>query len=354
MLKKKKTYAGGLKMKKYFVTLSLVITVLLSALLVLSGCGDKGPSGKAEGEADLLALLPQNAVGIFFVNFKKFAGMGIFDKIIKDSEEKKADRAGEVFESYQDFIDKTGINPKKDISSLAFAIFGKLGPMAGEPDMVGVIYLNFNKDTILGLLKEKGVQFGEETYNGIAIYRTKDQKGKEVAFSFINEKIMAGGTPDLVKQVIDISKGAAQNILADAGMKTHLEQLQSGAVFSFIIEIPEEAKKMSGNGMFKMDLSNAEVIRGHMDHSGSGWNGEVVLVSHNEEANKQIASTLNGFKMFGAAGGPEFAELVGNIKITGTEDSVKITITVSDELLEKLKAKAEEKAKGLTTGQSPF
>jgi len=345
-------------MKKRSVTLSLVLTLLLSTLLVLSGCGDKGPGGEmTEDQAELLSLLPDNAAGIFLVNFKKFTRMKFFDQMIKEAEEKKIDEPGAAFKGYQDFIDKTGIDPKKDIYSMAFAIYGKIGPMAGEPDVAAVINLNYNKNSIMGLIKENAPEFAEDTYNGVAIFEGKDKKGKDMAFSFIGEKTMAAGTPYLLKQVIDISKTGGQGVMGNAKMKPYLGELKPGAIMSFVIDFPEEAKKAQEGGMFKMDLSKAEVVLGYVDYSGSAWDGEIALISHNEEGNKQMVSTLNAFKMMGGALGPEVEELISNLDISASADSVKIKLSISDELLEKLKKKVEEQRKGLMgprSSGSPF
>lgn len=337
-------------MKKRFLTLSFVLTLLLSTLLVLTGCGDKGPAGeKVEGQVELLSLLPDNAAGIIFINFKQFAKLELFDQMIKDAEE-KADEPGEFFKNYQDFITKTGIDPKKDIHAVAVAIFGSIGPMSGaeEPDVVFAANLNYDKNTIMGLIEEKAEEFTEDTYNGVAVFKGKSKKGKDMSFSLLGDNIMVGGTPGLLEQVIDISKGTGQSIMTNAKMKPYLEDFSGGAIMSFVIDFPEEAKKPQEGGMFKMDLSKAEVILGQVDYTGSAWKGEIALISHNEEGNNKMVSTLNGLKMFGGAAGPEFAELINNIDISASADRVTIKVSISDELVEKLKAKAEEQKKALS------
>jgi hypothetical protein len=50
-------------------------------------------------------------------------------------------------------------------------------------------------------------------------------------------------------------------------------------------------------------------------------------------------STLNGLKMMAAAGGPEVEELVKNLDLKASADSVKLKVTLTEELLEKLKTK---------------
>ena len=99
--------------------------------------------------------------------------------------------------------------------------------------------------------------------------------------------------------------------------------------------------------MFKADLSKAEVIVGQVDYTGSAWEGEIAVVCPNEEGNKQLVNALNGLKGMAAMGGPEVAELVNNINLSASADQITLTFSITDELIDKLKKKMEEKAKGM-------
>ncbi|NIM13418.1 MAG: hypothetical protein GTO45_14985 [Candidatus Aminicenantes bacterium] len=331
-------------MKQRFVTLSIVLTMVLSTLVVVSGCGRE----KAGVEVNALKMLPENASGVIVVNFQKLAQLEFFDKMIKEAEEKPAE-PGELFESYQDFVNKTGIDLKKDVSSVAVAIMGKIaGAGKADPDMVVVASLNYDKNKIMALVKEKGGKLTEETYNNVPVFKFKED-GKEKMFSFVSDNLAALGVADGVKKVIDLSKGTGKSVMDNEKMKPFLNKLKSDAVVSLVIEFPEEAKKVQESGMFKMDLSKAEAILGFIDYANKAWNGEFQLISHNEEGNQQLVSTLNGFKMMGGAAGPEVAELLEKITFSATADSVKLEMTIPDELVEKLRKKMEEKTKETIT-----
>lgn len=335
-------------MKQRFVTLSIVLTVVLSTLVVVSGCGGEN-AGKAGKASNVLKMLPENASGVIVVNFKKLAQLEFFDEMIKEDDEKKAGKPGQVFENYQDFVDKTGIDLKKDVSSMAVAIMGKIaGAGKAEPDMVAVVNLNYDKNKIMAMVKEKAGKLNEETYNNVPVFKISGE-GKDMMFSFISDNFAAIGIPDGVKKVIDLSKGTGKSVMDNEKMKPFLNRLKSNAVVSFVIEFPEEAKQVQEGGMLKMDLSKAEAILGFIDHANKAWNGEIQLISHNEEGNQQLVSTLNGLKMMGGAAGPEYAELLEKITLSATADSVKLEITITDELVEKLKKKMEEKTKGAMT-----
>ena len=329
-------------MRKRFLILTII--VLLSTLLVVPGCGKK-ESAASGMEMDLFSLLPDNAMGVFSVNVKKLTSMEFFDKMIQESEKESADKPGKVFENYADFVSKTGIDPKKDIQAMVMGLYGKMG--VGEPEVVFLVNINYNKDTLLKIIKEKGGEITEETYKDVAMFKIKDDKGKDMSFAFVSPTLIAGGNPALLNRVIDLHKGSGNNILAAGKMKEYLSKMKGGAIASFVFGLPDEVKKVHDSGMFKMDLTKAEAITGYVDYANKTWDVELKMISYNEEANQQLVSTLNGLKMMAGAAGPEVAELVNNLTLTASSDSVKLSVSMTEELLEKLKTKIEERTKGL-------
>jgi hypothetical protein len=322
-------------MRKRFLMLS--ITMLVVTLLMIPGCGgEKGPAGGGGG-MDLFSLLPDNAAGVFSVNFKKLVQQDFFDKMIKESEQKESKKPGHLFENYQDFVNKTGIDPKKDIHGMAFGLYGQFG--VKEPDPVFLANLNYTKDTLLNIIKEKAPGYTEETYEGVNVHKFKDEKGKDMALCFLTENIIAAGRPDLLMKVIDIHNGKSQGITTSGTLKSHFDKLKSDAIVAFIFDFPQEAKKVHDSGMFKLDLTKAEAVVGYIDYADKTFTAEIKMISPNEEANQQLVSTLNGLKMMAAAGGPEVEEIVKNLDLKASADGVKLKVTISEELMEKLRTK---------------
>jgi hypothetical protein len=339
-------------MKKILST--SLVTIFILTLLIISGCGEKGPSG-TKGEVNLLTLLPDSATGVMVFNFKKFSQLKFFDDIIKEKAEEKADTPKAPFKDYQDFVNKTGIDPKKDIHAMAIGFIGKL-PMGGaaskEPDFVAVLNLNYNKEKIMTVLKEEGAKYTEENYNGVQILNVQEDPKQDVAVCFLNENTVVAGKNDAVKKTIDLSKGTGQCILKNVKLKPYIDAFKPNVIVSMAFEFPEEARKVQDGGMFKVDVSKAEAIVGSIDYEASVLNGALELISKNEQANKDLVNTLNGLKGMGAMAGPEVAELVNNINLAASADKISLTFSISDELVEKLKKKMGEKAKGIATPPS--
>jgi hypothetical protein len=341
-------------MKKQYVKLAVtfMFTFTLMSLFVMTGCGgekpgDTGPAAPSAVENKLFSLLPADSAGVFSINIKKLTHLEFFDKMIKEAEAKPVD-SDSPFDSYNDFVAKSGIDPKKDIYGMAAAIYGPIGP-AANPDVVVVVQMNFDQNMLLRLMKAQGEKYAEETYKDVAVYNFKDSKGKDMSMAFVAGDVLAAGYPAGLKKVIDLSKGEGQSALQNNLLKGYMQKFDTNAILSFAMQFPEAEKKVRDGGMFKFDLSKAEALVGHVDYSGGEWQGKLVLVSHNPEGNDQLVSTLNGMKMMGAALGPEIAELLTNMDLSAKSDSIVLKITISDELLEKLQ-KFSEKQKGMGGG----
>ncbi len=329
-------------MKKFTTILSILCFVL--AISVATACGgDKKTSG---GEVDMLSMIPEDASGVMSINFKKIAGLEVFDKMLEKAKAEKP-KAGAPFKDFDDFVTKTGINPKEDIYSMSIGIFGDM-KAAGDPDAVVVVNAKHDKEKIMGIINAKKAEitdFAAEKYEGLDLYSFKDDEGKEMSFSFISDSLITAGRKDAVKKVLDLSKGKGKSVLDNSAKKAMFKQLNGNAVASFIFELPEEAKKVQGEGSpFKMDLSKAESVIGFVDYAPGGWNGEIKMLAKDEATNQQIAQVLNSLKGFGAMAGPEVGELVNNINITSAADHIKVSFTISDELVKKLEEMAKKKA----------
>lgn len=328
-------------MKKFFMATS--ISVLVLTLLLISGCGgDKGTSTGGAGGMNLLTFLPDNASGVVTINFKEIAKIEMFDKIIKEAEAKNEDHPGETFKNYQDFVNKTGIDPKKDIHGVAIAVLGKLG--AGEPDGVVVVNLNYDKDKMFAILKQEKVEFTEEMYKDIVILSVKEENEQNVV-AFINDSVVAMGKIDGVKKVIDLSKGEGRSIMDNAILKPYIEKF-SGMI-SFVVEFPEDAKKVHQTPMAQLDLSKAEVILGEFNYGAGAYTGEIAMICPNEEGNNQLVTTVNGFKGMAAMMGPEVGELVNKLNLTASADKVTLSFDIPQELLDRLQKAMGEKAKDM-------
>jgi len=337
--------------------------IFLLTVIGFVACGKKAEAPKAGSASadDMLSLLPMNAKGVFLVNVNQAMAIEAADKAIKESDE---------YQKYLEFIEKTGVDPQKDIYYVAAAMISGFGDE--EEKGVAIVNMKYDKEKILPLIKEKLAEEGEELieteYSGLMIYKVekkateeeeeqqqqqqqeqqeKEEKSiEEGAFAFLDSSNIVVGNEDEVKSVIDISQKKADNIyknqdLADLLAKTNKEGILWGAIL-----IPSEAveKAASENPM----MSSFEAVKAAtllFDYKNQNVLAEIKLMSDNEENNKKIADALNGFKAIGgmaAAQKPELGELLNKIEISSTADHVKVYCSLPEELLNKLKSAIPE------------
>lgn len=324
------------------------VLLIIVAILNFPGCGSKAKS-VTSGVENLLSLIPENATGIFTMNLKKIVQLDLFKEKMLELKTAEMDKEEEFFKDYNEFIEKTGIDPEKDLDSMVLAMFSSIDFKKSEnKNFVAVLNLKYEKEKILNFIEEKGESPKTDDYQGQALYHFSTKKGDKITLSFFQENRLVFGENDHVKQVIDLSRNKGKNIQDNPRLKPLFKQLKTDSMASFFFDFPENLKESQPEGTpFKMDLSKAETLLGFVDHENSTWEGEIKLISKDEESNKQVVNLLNGLKGMAALAGPEVSELVSNINLSSSAENIKLTFSIGDELLKKLQAKAKEKSEGL-------
>ncbi len=102
-----------------------------------------------------------------------------------------------------EFMAATSFNPFKDISRFQAMI--KKGVRRSEDKAVMVFSGSFNKDKILGFIKEKlGKEFAEEKLGELTLYKSNDEKG---GLCFINNSKVALGSMEALKVFLEALNG---------------------------------------------------------------------------------------------------------------------------------------------------
>ena len=229
-----------------------------------------------------------------------------------------------------------------------------------EPDGVGVVNLNYDPNKILDLLKQNNLAVSQESYSGVAVYAVKDpeqklvKNEKDFRFAFLDRWNIALGTPAQIKTTIDLLKGKGNSARKSKALAVCLDKIDRDAMFWMALTaLPDSVKSQpKTGGMFPVDLSKAESFLGFVDYRDKMLSAELQLISRNEQGNKQLADTLNGFKAIGAMGlgkdpkNAEFGELINSITVTSSADNIKLKFAISETLMNKLGEKAKSTAEG--------
>ena len=331
----------------------LILTLVLLSLLLVPACKKKAP-GQLGSEA-MLAMVPEGPVMVMAFNFQQFAALDLFDKMVKDDWQKNA-KAGKAFKDYQDFVQQTGVDLQKDVYAVVAAVYGDFG--GDNPEMVGIVNLKYDPAKLLAVLNKNQEVMAEEKYRGLDIYTMKNEDpAKAARLAFLNQNNILFGSPLQLKKAIDLNLDKGKSVLQTASLMKYVDKLDKKSMFWLALgNIPEKMKSAPAGGMMPVDLSKAEAFTAFLDYKGKTFSGEFRLISYNEAGNKQIADMLNGLKSLGAMGSakdPDLGQLLNSIQLSSAADHIKLTFSLSEELMNKMSAKAKDKANAMMPSAAP-
>lgn len=320
-------------MKKTITFLAIVFVVIAG----LTSCGksEVPKAGNAQAE-NMLKLLPANADGVFFIDLARAMEMEFARKEITEDEDIQA------------FIEQTNIDPLKDIFFLAGAVTQKENEEDKEKVAV-ILNLNYDKDKILALIREKAQEEGQEIseteYEGYTIYGMWEDD-KEVSLAFIDESNILVGDKTQTQAIIDVILKKTDNfysneILANLVSKTDKQAILWGAIHF----APESLAEMTADNPMLQDLKNLQAASISFNYKNQAILADIKLMGGDETKNKSLADFLTGIKGLAgimAAEKPEIGVLMNAITITSGPEHVQISANIPEELLNSLKSETEE------------
>jgi hypothetical protein len=317
--------------------------VLFLALFSFTACKKEAAAPKAgtAKASDMLGMLPADVQGVFFVDVNKAMSTDFANKMIQENED---------YQKYQEFVEKSGLDPQKDIYYLAVGVMGEL--QGENAEGVGVVNLKYDPETILSLIKEKAAEEGqelqEEQYEGVTLYKAWEE-GEPGAFAFIDASNAVIGNEMPVKSVLDVLAKKKDNVFKNEKLSALIDKTNKDAMVWGAFIIPPEAMEEAASANPMMGaLKSITAVALYFDYKDKTLTAEIMAMGPDAESNRQVAEALTGLKSFGAmAAGekPEIGELLNAIQITSGDDHVKIFASIPEELIQKLqpeKPKEEE------------
>lgn len=181
---------------------SLLILALSSLFFVLQ-CG---PSGVEKMPADMekqVRILSQWSNVVGYVNFSEIRQSAMFELFFKDDWNPLKNSS-----DYRDFVEKTGLDVKKNITAVyAAANFGK---NERNRQVLFIIEGQFNTQKLVDYFNEMSETrpLQPEKYKSFTIYTPKND---DVSICFIDERQALAGTNSHIKKYLDASSAGPIN-----------------------------------------------------------------------------------------------------------------------------------------------
>lgn len=161
-------YAGGKALTLSSIAGSLAF--LLLPLMACSGTPSTGASSSesaAAGQGDLLAMLPEAAKTIGFIDFRALRSSALYEYL-------KGDDSFADPEDFEEMIERTGIDPRTDLHTVAFASSRGLTTEIEEYGGA-VVSATFQRDRVIEALADRPTS----EYEGFTLHLLDDPDGGE-------------------------------------------------------------------------------------------------------------------------------------------------------------------------------
>lgn len=318
----------------------ILVLALTMALILVTSCAKKGGAVTGEG---LLAYLPKTTNGVIVMDIGRIMSTDVAAKAIKEDK---------GFEKYREFVQKTGIDPQKDLHWIAVGLTGELSGKSTEAAVI--VNMTYKKDDLLAKIKAEAPKLQETTYAGATLYTVPEEEGKKPAYvTFLDDNNIAGGSEKAIKSVIDIQQKKAESALKNEALAGILKGVRKDAMVWCAFAVPPDAMEMAASQNPMMaNLKGLYGLTMFFDYKNKGLIVEIKGLNKDEAKNKEIQTMLDGLKAMGAMAStkePSLGEVLDKIAITSGPGDITISANIPEDLLNKLKAKAEEKAGSLLT-----
>ncbi len=315
---------------------TLGLAVVLTAVLISCGQGTK--SGAAAGEA-LIRLMPEGTMGVMAIDIHR---------AMESEAAKKALQEPQAKAKYDEFVAMSGIDPMKDISYVGFGLMGDGGSIK---EGGAVISMTYDQAKLRALIRENAPEAKEEAYNGVPVFSNidgTDLEGQKTRAAFLDAGHIVVGSDKAVKGIIDVHQKRAESIAKDPGMAAALKKVDKSGIAWGAFAVPQDLLKKGIEAQPQMKVLEAvTAVTMMFDYRLATFVADIRTHGGTKEQNENLASALNGFKSLGAmfaAQEPVAGEVLDGVGISAGTDYTRLSISLSQETLDKLSKLAQSKA----------
>jgi hypothetical protein len=293
---------------------------------------------------DELRYVPSDAVVVAYADVDNLMSSH-FRQAVKDIE------PGEP-RGREEFHQATGIDIEKDVDYVVACLLPE-DAAAGSRNKTGYVLAKgmFDRARIEGFIESKGGQALD--YRGKSLYMAPEGSGDEpaaehhhpdAALAFIENDVVAFGTPAGVKRAIDLQFGDAKTVLANEELSKMIRGVAAGnawAVGRFDV--------LTRNAQLPPELSERIppiTWFSAMGHVNGGVTGRLAVEARDEAAAENLRQVVNGFMALArlqagsSADQSEMSKMLNSIQLEDADSkTVAVSFSMPAEALEMLKSK---------------
>ena len=286
-----------------------------------------------------LSILPTDCQFVLGFNMQKFVSSPAYESF----REKQIQQNSHELE--QEFIEKTGVDPERDILYILAA--ARSVDLPGSDDSLektegkGVIAVigNFNPAAITSFIQSK-INPGTVAYEGtsIMLMPQSNPDADEKGIVFLNDREIVMGDLDSLKAVIDVSTKGSASILFNTQMVSLIDSVPSEEMLWFAGDTSRMLHNAPANTPLGENIRAVQNIVGTLSITDF-VNGRITLTAMDAETAVRLADIGRGFVAFAQLAGdknPDLKMLVSGMNVLQDGMRVSLVMDFPTYLLERL------------------
>jgi hypothetical protein len=325
--------------KKFVVTSTVLMFCFVAVVAGLAFYSKFRAAASAPEVPQVIHYLPAGAQGVFGMNVQKFLASPLYKRF-------EAKGGARVGQDLQDFVARTGVDPRTDIHYVVAA--GVPGEARnGKGVVIIVANTKFNTSQITAFINTKGAPI-EVPYEGANVLMIPDANGNSInkGIAFLSEAEIAMGDLDSIKGVLDVRANKAGGLDTTSlgqlvGSVSPEEMFWFAGDASSVIAQAPVTSPIIGN------LSEIQSIFGTLNLT-EAVDGKITAVARTNDSAKKLGEVITGFKALGSLAignanqAPELTEtlkdLINGIRISIDGTKVQLDLHIPYETLDKLES----------------
>ncbi len=168
-----------------------VLLVFLTTATFLWQCAPERTKPLSGEMKNVIATFPESSIGMGYANIEAMRESPFFSMM-----EKNWHKGPIHSEEYQEFMDATGLDLRKDINQIYFSLVP--GATQEKPEFLTLVMGKFDPEKITDYLlsKDEDQEITEQTFEDYKIFLLDED---HVSFSIVDNNRMIAGSPDLVQ-----------------------------------------------------------------------------------------------------------------------------------------------------------
>jgi hypothetical protein len=311
-------------------------TVVISILVVLGiSCAGavmalyNSVTASAQIYPEALNNIPSDYQFVFGVNVQQATKSPMFAQLQQN---------GGMGRDLQSFIEKTGLDPQRDISYLVGA--GRSGESARNQGVMIAIG-QFDKNRITSYIRAKSTVV-EKEYGGssvLMIQNTKSDTAPEMGIAFLNGQKMAMGDLESLKTVLDLGGREDRSILSSETVGPLIRCINPDTMFWFAGNAGTILSKAPAQLPLAQSASSIKSFIGTLNISDA-VTGKITAIAIDAPSAIKLADGIKGLIALGQLTGnqnPDLKALLGGLAVSQNSTEVTLAVNFPPELLQRLR-----------------